>query len=210
MGFLLRGTALLIVLLTLWWLFLLSPLLSLLRSSVEMAGGMVFGGDSRHIVTETDSGDWTIRIPAEGVTPMSSQGPRRANIHSIEFDIARSDVNAFTFSLPVYWAILLAAPALRRNVRALVLGTILMGVVEVILFLVFAEVYAHKVAAQLSPAPGGTPNWSLRFIEYIVVSVIPYLAPFLIAISLHRELRWQTLRWEPPVGETTPTSAEGC
>ena len=45
----------------------------------------------------------------------------------------RPDVTAFTFSLPVYGAIILAAPGIRRAMRPLILGTVLVAILKIIL-----------------------------------------------------------------------------
>lgn len=192
--FLLRGSALLILLLVLWWFLLLNPLLFLLRVSTETVGSLILGGDSRQFVTETPSGDWSFRVPLETVAPNLPQQSGPAQIHSIDFDVARSDVNAFTFSLPVYWAIILAAPGIRRSIRPLIFGTMLMAILELVLLLIFVEICARNAASQLAP-PSSLTKWFLHFGEYLVVSVIPYAAPFPIAISVHRELRSQVFRW---------------
>jgi hypothetical protein len=201
--FLVRGSALLILLLVLWWFLLLNPLLYLLRASAGTFGSLILGGDSRQFVTETPSGDWSFRVPLEVVAPNLPQRSGPAQIHSIDFDMARSDVNAFTFSLPVYWAIILAAPGIRRSLRPLIFGTILVAILEIVLLLIFAEICALNAASQLAPQSGLT-KWFLHFGEYLVVTVIPYAAPFLIAISAHRELRSQVFGWgegsAPPGG----------
>lgn len=193
--FLLRGSVLLISLLILWWFVLVNPMLFLLRGAVEASGRVFYGGDAGELVLEAPSGDWSFRVPMEIVVPPSPRQPTGAKVHSIEFDMPRPDVTAFTFSLPVYWAIILAAPGIRRAMRPLILGTGLVAILEIVLVVWFMEISAHKVAAQLYAAPGQTASWLLRFGEYLVVMVIPYAAPFLIAIALHRELRWQMLRW---------------
>jgi len=192
--FLVRGSALLILLLVFWWFLLLNPLLFLLRDSAEIFGSLILGGDSRQFVTETPSGDWSFRVPLEVVAPRLPRQSGPMQIHSIDFDIARSDVNAFTFSLPVFWAIVLAAPGIRRSLRPLILGTILAAILEIVLLLIFVEISARNAAAQLAPQSGLT-KWFLHFGEYLVVSVIPYTAPFPIALSVHRELRSQFFRW---------------
>jgi hypothetical protein len=192
--FLVRGSALLILLLVLWWFLLLNPLLFLLRSSAETFGSLIPGGDSGQFITETPSGDWSFRVPLEVVAPHLPQQSRPMQIHSIDFDIARSDVNAFTFSLPVFWALILAAPGIRRSIRPLILGTILVAILEIVLLLIFVEISARNAAAQLAPQNGLT-KWFLHFGEYLVVNVIPYVAPFPIALSVHRELRSQFFRW---------------
>lgn len=75
---------------------------------------------------------------------------------------------------------------------------------ENVLVVWFMEISAHKVAAQLYVSQGQPASWPLRFGEYLVVNVIPYAAPFLMAIALHRELRWQMLRWGS--AEASPAS----
>jgi hypothetical protein len=193
--FLLRASTLLISSLLLWWFFLVNPLLFLLRGTLEVTGSLFYGAAARELVTEAPSGDWSFRVPMELVLPPSPEHPTGAQVHSIEFDMPRADVTAFTFSLPVFWAIVLAAPGIRRVLRPLILGTVLVAILEIVLVVCFVELSAHKVAAQLYPPQGQTASWLLRFGEYLVVNVIPYAAPFLIAIALHRELRWQMLRW---------------
>ena len=196
--FLLRGSVLLVSFLLIWWFFLVNPLLSFLRGAVEVSGSVFYGGAARELVSETPSGDWSFRVPMEIVLPPSPQQPAGALVHSIDFDMPRSDVTAFTFSLPVFWAIVLAAPGIRRALWPLIQGTMLVTILEIVLVVCFVEISAHKVAAQWYPPQGETASWLLRFSEYMVVNVIPYAAPFLIAIALHRELRWQMLRWGKP------------
>ena len=188
--FLLRGSAALVLMLALWWLLLLNPLLFLLRAGVAACGPLILGAASREFVRETPQGDWTVSVPLKAMAPGQSG---MVAIHSIDFDIARSDVAAFTFSLPVYWAIMLALPGIRRSLRPLIYGTLLTAILEIALFLAFAEIFAHKIAGGLS-APGEA-NWGLRLGEYLVVNVIPYLAPFLLALALRRDLRSQMLPW---------------
>jgi hypothetical protein len=193
--FLLLGSALLTGMLILWWFVLLNPLLFLLRGAVEVSGGAVFSGRSALTVTEAPSGDWTFEVPLEATLPRSLESPTPRQMHSIDFDLARSDAGAFTFGLPVYWAIMLAAPGIRRNLRPLLLGTLAMAVLEIALLLVTAEIYAHKALAQLLPSQDPLGNWFLHFSEYLSVSAIPYVIPFAVALSMHRELRGQIFHW---------------
>jgi hypothetical protein len=203
--FLLRGSGLLIVLLVFWWFALLSPLLLLLRGSAEICWG-IFVNHAGKLIAETPAGDWSLRVPVEFTMPASSREPAPVRIHSIDFDVARTEAIAFTFSLPVYWAIVLAAPGIRRNLRALVLGSIAVTAVETILFLAFAEISAHNVAAQWSRQLADLSGWILRFGYYLVVDVVPYVAPFFIALGIHRELRRQIFRSGDP--ETAAVSAD--
>src|ERR1035441_6853042 len=111
--FLLRGSLLLVSFLVFWWFCLVTPLLSFLRGTLDVSGSLYYGA-AHELVTETPSGDWSFRVPMEIVLPPSPQQPTGALVHSIDFDMPRSDVTAFTFSLPVFWAIVLAASRVRR------------------------------------------------------------------------------------------------
>jgi hypothetical protein len=199
--FLLRGSALLVALLIFWWFFLSAPMLAILRTTVEITGGLFFGGSSADLMRETPAGDWAFHVPIEAIIPAAPPQPASA-IHSVDFDLARKDVNAFTFSLPVFWAIMLAAPNLHRNLRTLALGTAVMAVIELLLLLLLIEINAGLA----THAQGDIEKWLLRVGEYLVVTVIPYAAPFVLAISVHRDLRRQMLVWvtESPVPAAAP------
>ena len=74
-------------------------------------------------------------------------------------------------------------------------GTLLIAFLEVVLLLIFIEITAHKTATQMAHSQDAMTNWLLRFCEYLVVSAIPYVAPFAAAIWLQPELRRQILGW---------------
>ncbi len=177
--FLLRGSALLIGLLTLWWFVLLGPMLYLLKGA---AGSFL-------LIVENPSGDWTLRVPLEQTLPATPQQPVAQQIHSVDFDIRRADAIAFTFSLPVYWAIILAAPGVRRCLRPLLLGTVLMSAVELVLLVVFAQITARNAVSQLGGTADAGGKWVRHVGEYLIISVLPYAVPFVVSLSLHRELR---------------------
>ncbi len=187
--FLLKGSALLILFLIVWWFLLLDPLLFLLRVSVEDLGSLIFGTDSRGLIQETGSKDWSFRIPMELTTAPSVRQSLPPQVRAIEFDIVRSDLIAFTFSLPVFWAIHLAASGLHRGRRQLFAGTIAVAALEIVLLLVFVEISARGVAEQITQSQGDAEKWVLRFIGYLVADVIPYIGPFGIALAVNRDLR---------------------
>jgi hypothetical protein len=196
--FLLRGSVLLVGLLILWRFLLLPPMQNILKSA---AGAFL-------LIQENPSGDWTLRVPIEKILPATPQQPVAQQIHSIDFDMPRSDVNAFTFSLPVFWAIILAAPGLRRNLRPLLLGTVLMAAAELVMLLIFAQISAHTAVAGLAAGEDATGKWARQVGEYLFVNVLPYAAPFVIALSLHRELREEIFHWSEDV-ETAVSPASG-
>jgi len=181
--FLLRGSALLIVLLTLWWFVLLGPMLYLLKGA---AGAFVS-------IEETPTGDWSLRVPLDKIVPATPEHPVAQQIRSIDFDLPRSDAVAFTFSVPVYWALILAAPGGKRGLRPLLLGTLLVSAIEVALLLVFAQITARNAASQFGGSEDTDGKWIRHLAEYLVVNVLPYALPFVAALGFHRELRGQVL-----------------
>jgi hypothetical protein len=106
--------------------------------------------------------------------------------------------------LPVYWAIVLAAPRIRRVARPLILGTLLIAILEIVLLMCFLETSAHNIASQWSASRNDFTKWSLRFGEYLVVNVIPYLAPVVVVLALHGELRTEVLRSVEDRGHSSP------
>jgi len=186
--FLLQGSGLLIVLLVLWWFVLLNPLLLVLQNAAQFCWALAVGVDTGKLITEAAPESWSLRVPLEFTVPASAGRPVPERIHSVDFDVARQDLIAFTFSLPVYWAIILAAPRARRQLRQLLLGSIFVVTIEVALFLAFAEISAHHIAGRWSGQQGDVSRWFLSFSNYLVVNVIPYIAPFAIALVLHRKL----------------------
>jgi hypothetical protein len=192
--FLMRGSVLLILTLALWWWVLLGPLLFLMQG----AGGFalsVFHGGSGEVVTVTPEGDWNLVVPLEATVQNAPDHPGLSQIHSVEFTVPRSQMAGFTFSLPVFWAIVLAAPGMRTKLRTLGWGTLTMAGVEILLLLVFVSVTAHQTAGQLAQQQGDFEKWLLRVGNYMVSGVVPYLAPFLMAIWLHPELRAEIMNW---------------
>jgi hypothetical protein len=176
--FLVRGSALLISLLTLWWFVLLGPMLYLLKSATSIFVS----------IEENSSGAWTLRVPFEKTLPPTPQQPISRQIRSIDIDMTRSDATMFIFGLPLYWSIILAAPGLRRNVRPLILGTLVMSAVEIALLLGYAEITALSAASQLT-GTGPVAEWIREVVFYLIVNVLPYGVPFIVALSLHSGLR---------------------
>ena len=128
----------------------------------------------------------SLSMPGLGPTP---QQPFACQLRSIDFDMSCGDAITFTFSLPVDWVIILAAPGIKRHLRTLRLGSAVMAAVEVALLLAFAYITARDGAAQMAGAVDPAGRWIRHVGVYLVASVLPYAAPFVVALSLHRELR---------------------
>src|ERR1039458_9789276 len=146
-------------------------------------------------IQENPSGDWTLRVALEKTVPATLEQPVAQQIHSIDFDMLRTDLIAFTFSVPVFWAIMLAAPGVRRNLRPLLLGTALMAAVELAMLLAFAQIAARNAVAHIAGGDDATAKWARHLGEYLIVGVLPYAMPFVVALSLHRGLRAEIFPW---------------
>src|SRR5262249_59765100 len=91
-----------------------------------------------------------------------------------------------TVSLPFFWALILAAPRPRDWWRALAAGTVVLLVIPPISLLVYtAHVIQHNLYADSTAALGKF----LDFADYVCGTVVPYIAPVLLALALNRHLR---------------------
>lgn len=167
----------------------------MLNGGVRFAGGFLYNYPASKFISTAPNGDWTFELPIE-FTVSQNGAPVRA--HSITFDMARADVSTFTFSLPVFWAVILAAGWTARTRQALLRGTLICGTAEIVLLLIEAQIVAHREIANLSQTHDALLGWFLHLSDYLVVSVLPYIGPFVLAIWLQVELRAQILGWALP------------
>jgi hypothetical protein len=192
--FLIRGSAALIVMLALWWLALQPPMLYLLRISESAALRLLPNADSEEPIEVNSSGDWDFHVP---VSDTAREAIRSAPVKfgSVDFTIPRADVVLFTFSLPVYWAMVLAVPIKRSGIRAFLWGTALVSAIQVVSLLAQVEIEAYSVLAQLHLTEGGLvtrlSGWARQFGNNLLVGVIPFATPVVAAVVLHGDLRSQ-------------------
>ena len=204
--FLARASILLIAMLLFWWLALADMMLPVLRVAAEVCSILPGAGSIAPVSVER-SGDWNFRVPV-GDRP-SGTGGGREPAGSLEFTIPRADMIAFTFSVPVYWAIALAARVASRGGRPLLRGTAVMAIVEILSLLVFVELTAHATAARLHPTADTFATWLRDLGRYLLMTVIPYASPFLAAISLHAELRSEMFSWSTGEGSGRGSATAG-
>ncbi len=189
---LLRGSAALIALATIWWFLLVTPLVVVFRNVAELLGSLAFGGFSCETGATTASGEWKVCVPVDMVVPNRQHGGT-SHVHSVDFEVERTGLFSFTFALPIYWAIILATPLSRSSVRPLVLGTAVTTTVEIAFLLLFLKTRAHLIVSQSYGAPSAVPDWFYFLGQYLSINVTPNVIPFLVALYLHRELRTRIL-----------------
>lgn len=195
--FLLRASVALVMLSAVWWFLLIDPLLFGLQQCTEFLGEIVFGQSSCALVAATASGNWNICVPVT-ISASTPSGPSR--VSSVEFEMARSGPIAFTFGLPVYWAILLAGPRDHRWLRLWTLGTGVTAVLEALLFLMFVRTYAYAVLAQPVAVHDPVTKWFFDSCQYLELNVGPAVTPIFVALYLHRSRLWQVLAVAGPDG----------
>jgi hypothetical protein len=121
--YLLRASALFIAMLALWWLVLRPPMLFLLRVTESVALRLLANAASAEPISVNPAGDWDFRVPVEDTQRETIRKDGPVKFRAIEFAMPRPDVVLFTFSVPAFWAMALAAPVGRSGIRALIWGT---------------------------------------------------------------------------------------
>jgi len=210
--FLLRALVFLALMLALWWLVLLNPLLAGLRFSAELTLRLLPGGSSVSHVTIGPDRNWTFQVPApaavlnqESTQQMlgaAAAGSGRIKIRSMKVEGAGRYPILFTVSLPLYWAILLAAPGRRRLLR-MASGTAVLAILSLLSIAVYA---VRLVGGYFHLTTEGLPGFLTDSAMYLAAGVVPYLAPLLIALSLDGDLRSLILSGEA-APETTAVVA---
>ncbi|MGA9622995.1 MAG: hypothetical protein WBQ65_00885 [Bryobacteraceae bacterium] len=207
--FLLRALVLLALMLALWWLVLLNPLLAGLRLSAEWTLRLLPGGSSvSHVIIGPDR-SWTFQVPApaavvnqektQQLLGAAAAGAGRIKIRSMKVEGTARYPILFTVSLPLFWAILLAAPG-RPRLWRMACGTAVLAAVALLSIAVYA---VRLVGGYFQLTTEGFPGFLMDSAVYLATGVVPYLGPVLVALSLDGELRGLILSG----GEAAPAAA---
>jgi predicted secreted protein len=206
--FLLRALVCLALMLALWWLVLLNPLLAGLRLSAELTLRLLPGGSSVSHVTIGPDRNWTFQVPApaalvnqertQQMLGAAAAGTGRIKIRSIKVEGTGKYPILFTVSLPLFWAILLAAPGRPRPLR-MASGTAVLAAIALLSIAVYA---IRLVGGYFQLTSEGLPGFLMDSAVYLATGVVPYLSPVLVALSLDGELRGLIL-----AGEAAPAAA---
>jgi hypothetical protein len=194
--------------LALWWLVLLNPLLAGLRLSAELTLRLLPGGSSVSHVTISPDRNWTFQVPApaalvnqertQQMLGAAAAGTGRIKIRSIKVEGTGKYPILFTVSLPLFWAILLAAPGRPRPLR-MASGTAVLAAIALLSIAVYA---VRLVGGYFQLTSEGLPGFLMDSAVYLATGVVPYLSPVLVALSLDGELRGLIL-----AGEAAPAAA---
>lgn len=201
--------AFLALMLALWWMVLLNPLLAGLRFSAELTLRLLPGGRSVSHVSIGPGRNWTFQVPApaavlnqertQQMLGAAAAGSGPIKIRSMKVEGAGRYPILFTVSLPLYWAILLAAPG-RPRLWRMASGTAVLAILALLSIAVYA---VRLVGGYFQLTTEGFPGFLMDSAMYLAAGVVPYLGPVLVALSLDGELRGLILAG----GEAEPAAA---
>jgi hypothetical protein len=174
--FVLRASGIFAVLLAVWWVALRGPLLDWVQFSSEIVLQSLPGVHSPTGVSIETGRVWNLQVPIPGGRSVHIKAEERIP-------------TMYTVTLPLYWAVLLAAWT-RRAWRALLAGTAILLLVQPLSLLVYA---AHVVKLNLYPNAAPWLGHVLDYTDYLTMTFFPPVLPVLLALALYPDLRKRVL-----------------
>lgn len=183
-SFLLRAAGALAVFLALWWFLLLPPLLGWERISTDLLLSLFPDAPLQTGATIDGAGTWVLQAPARvrGVT------------RNIRLELPPRLPIQLTVGLPLFWAILAAAPRTPRPWRALLAGSAALLALPPLGLIAYA---AHVVQLYVFPDAPIVMARTIAGIDYVASTVAPFIAPVLLAVGLHPALAARILGETP-------------
>ena len=170
--------------LALWWFILLGPLLAWERLSADLVLNAIPGAPLATGVSVKAGGEWVVQAPARVA------GQRR----NIAVELPPRLPIQLTVAAPLFWAVLLAAGASRRLWRMLAIGTAILLAIPPAGLLAYV---ARVVQLYVYPDASSVLVALLSALDYVASTVAPFVAPVLLAVALHPELRVRILGAAP-------------
>ena len=178
-----------------------------MRVSTGFLLNLTPGSFSDTALAAAGDGDWTakITIPTGQAAPwlvqyIPADRPTPPTL-TIRLTVRRVTLEQLLSGLPLYWAIVLAAPRSRRFWRALTLGTVILAGAAPL----FCLIAIRDLAAPCLWGPGSWIGYVFGLGSYLGAYAVPYIAPFAIAILLLPELRRILAPWEGSPAADLPT-----
>jgi len=180
--------------LALWWLLLVGPLLEWVRFSTAVLLDAAGGFRTETAVIVQGGGVWMIQAPVPAAPDAARLGAG-VRFRSLKLQLEQWIPTLQTVSLPLFWALILAAPRGRGWWRTLLFGTAILLVFPPVSLLVYA---AHAVQRTLYPHAAAPLRGLLDFADYVCGTALPYIAPVATAVALHPQFRVMVLGSEEP------------
>jgi hypothetical protein len=185
--FLARASLCFATLLAAWWFVLLPPLLGWTRLSTDFLLNAVPGAPLKTGVTVSPEGVWAMQAP------IKVAGVWR----NVRVETGRRLPRQLTIGMPLFWAILLAAPRTRRAFRVWLGGSALLLLIPPAGLILYA---AHVAQIYVFPNLAGPARGAIGAADYVASTVAPYFGPVLIALATHPEFRRAVLMTDVGAG----------
>jgi hypothetical protein len=174
--FLARASLCFATLLAAWWFVLLPPLLGWTRLSTDFLLNAVPGAPLKTGVTVSPEGVWSLQAP------IKVAGVWR----NIRVETGRRLPRQLTIAIPLFWAILLAAPRTRRAWSVWLGGSAALLLIPPAGLILYA---AHVAQLYVFPNLPALARGAIAAADYVASTVAPYFAPVLMALAIHPEFR---------------------
>jgi hypothetical protein len=174
--FLARASFCFATLLAAWWFLLLPPLLGWTRLSTDFLLNAIPGAPLKTGVTVNPEGVWAMQAP------IKVAGVWR----NVRVETGRRLPRQLTIAIPLFWAILLAAPRTRRAWGVWLGGSAVLLLIPPAGLILYA---AHVAQLYVFPNLAAPARGAIAAADYVASTVVPYFGPVLIALAIHPEFR---------------------
>jgi hypothetical protein len=172
-----------------WWFLLKPASLWLLRILAWLPLAIsVAPAHLDPIRLDTDTHEWVFNVAVSGSVTNPRTGAREP-VESVEFAAPEDNVAFFACGWFCYLALAFAAAGVsRRQAKGFLKGLGMQTVVNVLSLAAYAYINAYGSVVNV-PGKAGLAVWLCRYFYYLVYLVVPYAAPFAIALLIHSEWR---------------------
>ena len=191
-----------------WWFLLKPASLWLLRILAWLPLGMfVAPAHLDPIRLDPDTHEWVFNV-AVNTSVKNPQTGERQRFDSVEFAAAEDNVAFFACGWFCYLALAFAAAGVsRRQAKSLLKGLGVQTFVNVFSLAAYAYINGYGSVVNV-PGKAGLAVWLCRYFYYLIYLVVPYAAPFAIALLIHCE--WRAYFTIPEQRLSRTPSADGA
>lgn len=184
-----RAAVLVPVALALWWFLLKPPSLWLLRHLAYVPLALLLAPAGQDPVRlDPNTGEWMFNVAVNtyASNPQTGEGKR---IDSLEFAASEDNLVFFAGGWFSYLALAYSAVGFSRIQVKRVLGGL--GVqtgINILALAAYAYINAYGAAINM-PGSSDARLWLIQYSYHIIYLVVPFAAPFAVAVMIHPEWR---------------------
>jgi hypothetical protein len=173
----------------LWWFLLKPASLWLLRILAWLPLSMLVApADLDPIRLDPDTHEWVFNVAVNTSVTNPETGARQ-HFDSVEFAAPEDNLAFFACGWFCYLALALAAAGVSRGqAKSVLKGLGVQTVVNVLSLAAYAYINGYGSVVNV-PGKAGLAVWLCKYFYYLIYLVVPYAAPFAIALLIHREWR---------------------